>query len=113
MEFGLRSLLQFDQAPSANNGTNIEVSFSSSEKPNNIQQNIPGLIQNETPTVTNEPFNTNDGLSSLPFGAKLPNSRRQNQKSANRNKAQQERQTNRRTFPGFYSENTVFRIFQD
>ena len=113
MEFGLRSLLQLDQAPSSNNNTNVEVSFSSSEKPNIIQQNGPGLIQKETSTVTKEPFNREDGFSSLPFGAKLSNSRRQNRKSANTNKVQQVTQTNRRQFPGFYSQNQFFRIFQD
>ena len=113
MEFGLRSLLQLDQAPSSNNNTNVEVSFSSSEKPNIIQENGTGLIHKETSTVTNEPLNTNDGFSSLPFGAKLSNSRRQNRKSTNTNKVQQVRQTNRRQFPGFYLQNQFFRIFED
>ena len=105
VEFGLRSLLQLDQEQNIND--TAEIFFASTKKANTIAQNRPSLIRKETSTVTN------DGFSSLPFGTKISNTRRQNGKSANTNDEQQFGQTSRSIIPGFYSQNQFFRIFQD
>ena len=105
MEFGLRSLLQIDRQQNIND--TAEIFFASTKKANTFTQNIPSLIRQETSTVTNNDF------SSLPFGTKLSNTRRQNGKSVNENDEEQFGQTSRSIFPGFYSQNQFFRIFQD